>query len=103
MSWKVSLQKDVIRGRWLDGWGLWLYHEFYYVVARRNGESYVHFRLFRDDWERANKFFVKVLAREDFSPENKPGIWIKVIDDRPVVQPNKTYRAILKRACERIR
>lgn len=102
MNWTVVLQSDVVRGRWLESWRLWVYHEFFYLVARRGDEAYVHFRLIHDDWEKAHRLLEKVTTAENFTPEGKPELWFKVVDSRPF-QPEKkvNYRNLLMRGLER--
>lgn len=97
-NWKVDLQTDVIRGHWLDDFRCYLFYEYHYLVARRGSESYVHFYKF-GSWPKASKFVELVRAAERFTPENKPGIWIKVRDSKPV-KPKFTrdYRKLLARA-----
>lgn len=91
--WQISLQTDVVRGQWLEDYCCWLYREYYYLLARRGKKIYLHFHIF-DDWVKAEQFFNLVKSAQNFSPENKPGIWSKIRNSKPLL-PKK--RNLLKR------
>ncbi len=86
--WKVTICKDIVKGQWDNTYQSMVYWDFFYILAYRENQFYIHFYQFRNDWEKANKVLKKILAFPDFTPENKPAIWFKIRDTKPI-RPNR--------------
>ncbi len=82
--WKVTIRKDVVKGQWDNNYKSMTHWDVFYLLAYRDNQFYIHFYPFGNDWEKANKLLKTIQECPDFTPENKPKIWIKARDIKPI-------------------
>lgn len=90
--WRVEVRQNVVKNKWNEVYGTYVYFEFYYVLAYRGNECYLHSYEFADDYDKAARLVKKILSSPNFSPRNKPGIWYSVVDAKPVRPRRKQIR-----------
>lgn len=83
-NWKVGVCKDIIKGQWQTGYEALVHFEYFYVMAWSGRDFYVHFCHFMDNYEGARDLCLAISRTKGFSPENKPGLWHKIVDSRPI-------------------
>jgi hypothetical protein len=87
-QWQVRLQTDVLKRQWLPEWSCWIYQELHYIIAVKGCKRYIHFYHF-DDWAEAEGLLKRIQAVIDFTPENKPTLWTRIQDCKPIVPKRK--------------
>ena len=79
--WKVQINVDFIRGKFLPEYNTYLTVELSYLVATNGKSHYAHFYHFMNDLEEAQNFLQNVLNSPWDGPENNPH-WHKITDTK---------------------
>lgn len=110
MEWCIRVQYDEVRGRhyWSeDNYSHRVWH-LYYILAIRGTDAYMHFKTYMDDLEGEQgedglitsgivKLAERIRASTNFTPENKPGVWFKIVDTKPQRLRREDWRWLLWR------
>lgn len=87
MKYNVFILKNVIQGQYNEFFQTKIYYEHFSLISTNNKNHYLHFYNFQDNWEKVNKVLQNILNEINFSPENKPKIWIPIVDIKSL-KPN---------------
>ena len=88
-KWCVRLQCDLLRGTWIEEYHCYPTHELWYILATRGKEAYIYFKDWLNDEEGAREYLGKLLdlieGCSEFTPQNKPTIWLPIVDTKVYV------------------